>query len=167
MKVPSIVRLLSAILVTIVAAMPISHAFAAERVVQTITEYTDQIIGPLPTAIDASCVGGVGAEGQVTFLESGITKLTETVSGPQAGSFHLMSRYAGTFTMVLGDQSYSGAYRGTYDEQFSRDTNVRGFSVRATSTRPDGSPILWVFQGHLTLKQGTVTRDIQKVTCVK
>lgn len=167
MSIARRIRLLLALLVTIVAGMPISRAFAAEPVVQTIIEYTDQILGPFPTAIDAECVGGTGAEGIVTFVERGVTKLTEHVSGPLAGSVHLISRYDGTFTMLLGDQSSSGVYRGTYDEQLSPGTHVSGFSVRATSTRPDGTPIMWVFHGHVTISQETVTRDIQKVTCIK
>ncbi len=150
--------LLIASLFTILSTLP---AAAATNVVHTTIPIDETFTFPLGP--EAQCFG-VAPGTNITVRQTGQVKLTEFVSGPNAGRIHVQGRASDTFTVP--STGASGSAREIFNfKARGDDTFVAMSVVHAQGTLPDGTPFKATFHFHTVVQQGDVKVDIAKVNC--
>lgn len=151
-------QLVIASLFAILSALP---AAAATNVVHTTIPFNDTQTFPLGP--EARCFGvpeGTTITGQFT----GEVKLTEFVSGPNAGRIHVQGRDVFTVTVPATGARARGREVFNFKAK-GDDTFVSMTVVHVQGALPDGTPFKATFHFHTVVQQGDVKVAIAKVNC--
>ena len=102
-------------------------------------------------------------------------RLVWTGTGPRVGEYAVVAQVDGALSLVPDDATaaptYAGSYRETATGRFSWDGDeprVGRFAVHARATGSDGSALLFVLYGRITLRaDGTVVTVDEGLRCVR
>jgi hypothetical protein len=131
------------------AALLTPGALAAQNVIHY--QFTDFEESSMPLDELADCVG---YDGTVHEARTYDVRVTEFVSGPQAGRVHLTGFVHGDFTITPDDPDKGPVYEGSYREKVTFIGTsfdyplVFSFSLPASATSSDGSTLMFLLHGH-------------------
>ena len=153
-------HLLIASLLAILAVLPASAAKNVEHTTLPIDFTVTFPLGP-----EAQCFG-VPEGTDLTVHFTGEVKLTEFVSGPNAGRIHVRGQESFTFTVPSTGTSGSGHLTFNFKEK-GDGSFVDKTVVHVNVTLPDGTRYNATFHFHTVVKDGEVKVDIAKTNCEK
>jgi len=154
-------RLAPLVIASLFAILSTLPAAAATNVVHTTMPINETLTFPLGP--EAACFG-VRSGTNITVHFTGEVKLTEFVSGPNAGRIHVRGRDSFSFTVPSTGTSGRGGEIFNFKAR-GDDTFVSMTVVHVQGTLPDGTPFKATFHFHTVVKQGDVKVDIAKVNC--
>lgn len=154
-------RLAHLLIASLLAMLAVLPAAAAKNVVHTTISIDETVTFPLGP--EALCFGVPEGTG-ITVHFTGEVKLTQFVSGPNAGRVHVKGKESFTFSVPSTGASGSGHLVFNFKDM-GDGSSVAMNVVHVSGTLPDGTPYRATFHFHTVVKDGEVKVDIAKTNC--
>lgn len=122
-----------------------------------------------PLSIEEGCVG---YSGTVTVDATSEIRITEFVSGPNAGNILYLQRTEGSLFIEADDPAtypvtYSGSYVDNINFRSVRKNERFSAHLLLTATGTDGSILKFSFNFHILVRDGGIQIDNFQVNCIR